>query len=90
MGRLLLYIIALPVVLLVLAAVLIPLFVDEDRLIAIASDQLHERTGAELTVSGPVSLTLFPRLGLDMADVGVKAQDSQVNLQAGKIGRAHV
>lgn len=85
MGRLLLYIIALPVVLLVLAAVLIPLFVDEDRLIAIASDQLHERTGAELTVSGPVSLTLFPRLGLDMADVGVKAQDSQVNLQAGRL-----
>ena len=85
MGRLILYIIALPVVLLLLAALLIPVFVDEETLIAIAADRLQEKTGAELTVSGPVSLTLFPRLGLDMADVGVEVPDSQANLQAGEL-----
>ncbi|MFN2289034.1 MAG: AsmA family protein [Chromatocurvus sp.] len=85
MGRLLFYIIALPVVLLLLAALLIPVFIDEETLIDITADQLQEKTGAELTVSGPVSLTLFPRLGLDMADVGVKAPDSQANLQAGEL-----
>lgn len=85
MGRILLYIIAIPVVLVVLAALLVPLFVDEERLIAIASDQLQEKTGAELTVSGPVSLSLFPRLELDMADVAVDAPDSGASLQAGEL-----
>ncbi|MEQ8514473.1 MAG: AsmA family protein, partial [Chromatocurvus sp.] len=83
MGRILLYIVAIPVVLVVLAALLIPVFVDEERLIAIASDQLQEKTGAQLTVSGPVSLSLFPRLGLEMADVTVDAPDSGTKLQAG-------
>lgn len=83
MGRILLYIVAIPVVLVVLAALLIPVFVDEERLIAIATDQLQEKTGAQLTVSGPVSLSLFPRLGLEMADVTVDAPDSGANLQAG-------
>lgn len=85
MGRILLYIIAIPVVLVVLAALLVPLFVDEERLIAIAADQLQEKTGAELTVSGPVSLSLFPRLGLDMADIAVEAPDSGASLQAGEL-----
>lgn len=85
MGRTLLYIIAIPVAVVVLAALLIPLFVDEERLIAIAADQLQEKTGATLTVSGPVSLSLFPRLGLDMADVVVDAPDSQAELQAGEL-----
>lgn len=85
MGRILLYIIAIPVVLVLLAALLIPLFVDEERLISIASSQLKEKTGARLTVSGPVSLSLFPRLGLEMADVTVDAPDSQARLQAGEL-----
>lgn len=85
MGRILLYLIAIPVVLVVLAALLIPLFVDEEKLIGIAASQVQERTGAELTVSGPVSLSLFPRLGLEMADVRIAAPDSQANLQAGEL-----
>lgn len=85
MGRILLYIIAIPVVLLVLAALLIPLFVNEDRLVSIAASQLQEKTGAELTVSGPVLLSLFPRLELEMADVRIAAPDSQANFQAGEL-----
>lgn len=85
MRRILLYIIGIPVVLVLLAALLIPLFVDEEKLISIAASQLQEKTGAELTVSGPVSLSLFPRLGLEMADVRIEAPDNKANLQAGEL-----
>lgn len=85
MGRILLYIIAIPVVLVLLAALLVPLLVTEEKLIGIAASQLQDKTGAELTVSGPVSLSLFPRLGLEMADVRIDAPDSQANLQAGEL-----
>jgi len=86
MGRILLYIIAIPVVLVVLAAVLIPVFVDEDRLIEVAAGQLEEKTGARLTVSGPVSLSLVPRLALEMADIGIEAADGKTTLEAGELG----
>lgn len=85
MGRILLYILAIPVVLVVLAALLVPLLVNEEKLISIAASQLQDKTGAELTVSGPVSLSLFPRLGLEMADVRIDAPDSQAKLQAGEL-----
>ena len=86
MGRILLYITAIPVVLVVLAAVLIPVFVDEDRLIALAAGQLEEKTGARLTVAGPVSLSLVPRLALEMADIGIEAADGKTTLEAGELG----
>lgn len=85
MKRIFLYLAVIPVVLVVLAALLIPLFVDEEKLIDIAASQLQEKTGAELTVSGPVSLSLFPGLRLQMADIRVDAADSQANLQAGTL-----
>ena len=85
MGRILVYIVAIPVALLLLAVLLVPLFVSEERLIGIAAKQLQERTGATLTVSGPVSLSLFPRLGLEMSDVAIDAPDNQASMQAGKL-----
>ncbi len=85
MVRILLYVLAIPVVLLLLAALLVPLLVTEEKLISVAASQLQNKTGAELSVSGPVSLSLFPRLGVEMADVRIDAPDSQANLQAGEL-----
>ncbi|MBN7796515.1 AsmA family protein [Parahaliea mediterranea] len=69
MPRVLLYLIAVPVLLVVAAALLIPLLVDEDRLMALAADTLEQRTGATLTVNGGASFSLLPRIALELDEV---------------------
>lgn len=68
MPRVLLYVIAIPILLIVAAALLIPLFLDEERLMDLAADALEERTGATLTVNGDASLKLFPRIALELEE----------------------
>lgn len=45
------------------------LYFDEDRLKAIATEQVRAQTGRELTISGPLDLRVFPRLALQAEDV---------------------
>lgn len=45
------------------------LYFDEDRLKEIATEQVRAQTGRELTVSGPLRLSVFPRLSLEAEDV---------------------
>jgi len=65
--RILLYLFGIPLLLVLAVALLLPLFLDEERLLALAADTLEEKTGAQLTVNGGAEFSLLPRIGLQLA-----------------------
>lgn len=71
MLRVVAYIIGIPLLLLLLAVVLVPLLVDEQRLVTMAADAMEERSGARITVHGDAGLALFPRVALNLGDTEV-------------------
>lgn len=75
--KLILFLIVVPVLLLVAAAVLLPLFLDKDKVLAIAATALQEKTGATLTVAGETSLSLYPGVGVSLADAAVTLPGKQ-------------
>ena len=75
--KLILFLIVVPVLLLVAAAVLLPLFLDKDKVLAMATTALQEKTGATLTVAGETSLSLYPGIGVSLADAAVTMPGKQ-------------
>lgn len=53
------------------AVVLIPLLVDKEKILEIASNTLYERTGARLDVGGEADLSIFPTVGLNVGDAAI-------------------
>lgn len=83
MPRLLLILVAVPLVLILLAALLIPLLLDKDRILALAAAQVKAQSGAELVVAGDVDLSLFPTLGVTLGDVSLDMpEEDQPSLRA--------
>ena len=76
-NKLILFMIVVPVMLLVAAAVLFPLFLDKDKVLAIAATALQEKTGAILVVDGETSLSLYPGIGVSLADAAVTMPGKQ-------------
>ena len=66
MSRLVIYLIAIPLLLILLAAILIPLLLDKDKVVELASRALYEQSGASLQVNGDIDLTLFPAIGVSL------------------------
>jgi len=86
-SRKILILLATPVLLLVLAAILIPVLLDEEKLLKMAADTLEEETGAILVVKGGASLSIFPRLSLELADAGITMPGEQeMSLKVGSLG----
>ncbi len=77
MPRLLIYIVAIPLVLVLAIAALLPLLLDEARLIQIATETLEERSGAKLRVNGDAGLSLLPRLSLRLEDTELQLPGEQ-------------
>ncbi|KAA1189478.1 AsmA family protein [Pseudohalioglobus sediminis] len=75
MPRLLLYIIAVPLVLIIAAAILVPLLLDEEKILALAASQVKQQTGATLSVTGASSISLLPRLGVSLEQVSLTMPD---------------
>ena len=71
MFRAILIVIATPIVLIIAAALLIPIFLDKEAVLAMASETLEKETGAVLVVDGEVSLSLFPNIAVKMNKVGL-------------------
>ena len=71
MPRLILIPLILVALLILAAAILVPLFLDEEKVLEIASNQLREQTGATLTVGGDTSLSLFPVLGVSLQEAAI-------------------
>ena len=63
MRRFLLTILAVIAVAIVAVFVLVPLLVDKEQILALASSTLEEQTGAKLVVNGDANLSVFPKIG---------------------------
>jgi AsmA protein len=68
MPRILLYLLGIPLMLVIAALLVLPLFIDEEKLIKLATAELEARSGAKLSVRGDAGLNLFPRLALRLGD----------------------
>ncbi|HEY7776172.1 MAG TPA: AsmA family protein, partial [Kineobactrum sp.] len=89
MRRILLYIIGIPLLLLLLAVVLVPLLVDEQKLVTLAAEAVEERSGARITVHGDAGLALFPRVALSLGDTEVTLPDpGQPEIRIGTLAAA--
>ena len=71
MSRFILISLAALFLLLLAAVILVPFLVDKEKVLEIASAQLHEQTGATLTVEGDTNFTLFPVLGISLGDASI-------------------
>ena len=71
MSRTILILIATPLFLIIAAALLLPVFLDKEALLAMASETLEEQTGAVLVVEGDASLSFFPRIAVALSEVGL-------------------
>lgn len=77
MSRLLLSLIAIPLVLIIAAVILVPLLLDKEVILAMAAEEVKKQTGATLTVNGDVDLTVFPTLGVSLGEVSLGMPDEQ-------------
>jgi uncharacterized protein involved in outer membrane biogenesis len=77
MPRILLWIVAILVVVVLLLGIAAALVLDKEKLVALASDTIRKQTGAELRVEGVTSLTLFPMLGVSLKDAQLQLPDEQ-------------
>lgn len=86
MRRVLLFLLLIPLLLVLAAALLIPLFIDEEQLLDIAAEALEKKTGATLEVNGEAKLQLLPRIALAMEQVELTLPgEAQPDLSAGKL-----
>ena len=69
-GRLIMF-----VVVLVLVAGVSLFFLSADRIAKLAADQLRVATGRDVTISGDVSMTLWPVLGVSLGELEVGNAD---------------
>ncbi len=57
------------VVLIVAAIILVPILVDEDDIKAQITETVQARTGREMQLRGPLNISVFPWLGVELNDV---------------------
>ncbi len=89
MLRVLLWLIGILVALLLGLALLVPALLDEERLVAIVAEGLERETGMELTVRGGASISLFPTIGIELADAaltGPAGDPSRFELRSLRLG----
>ena len=77
MSRLILVPLALLLLLVLAAAVLIPRLLDKDKVLQLATEALHEHTGATLRVDGDARLSVFPTLGIALSDAAITLPEKQ-------------
>ncbi|GAB5413641.1 MAG: AsmA family protein [Congregibacter sp.] len=83
--RKLLFILGIPIGLVLLAIVLVPLFIDEKRLIDVVAKQLNEENGITLRVDGDAKVSLFPRASLNASDVYLEIPESNTQIAASSL-----
>ncbi len=79
MSRHTLLLLAITVVLILGGALLLPLLLNDDKLLELAATRLHEQTGINLTVAGAVELDLLPTVGISLEQVSLTLPGEQQN-----------
>jgi len=76
----LLIVIGVIVAVVVVALVVLPSFIDESQIIALAQEQVRKATGGELSVEGETQLSLIPQIVIVLGDTTIdlppQGQDS--------------
>ncbi len=83
--RKLLWIIAIPVVLVIAAVIIVPMILDEEALVRIASEQIEGQTGGQLAVNGEASISIFPKASLSMTEVTFSVPEDGTQIDAGSL-----
>ncbi|MFT7264233.1 MAG: AsmA protein [Halioglobus sp.] len=77
MARFVVILIAVPLILLVAAALLLPLLVSERQVLDLASKAIKEKTGATLVVNGDANFSIFPSIAVDLGDAVIEFPGEQ-------------
>ena len=83
--RKLLWIIGIPVVIVLLAVIIVPMVLDEEALVRIASEQIEDQTGGQLAVNGEASISIFPKASLSMTEVTYSMPEEGTEIDAGSL-----
>ncbi|MBF0213239.1 MAG: AsmA family protein [Magnetococcales bacterium] len=67
----LIFILIIPIIIVIGAIVALPMLVDPNQFKQEITNQIKERTGRDVTVNGPITLSVFPWAGVTLADVTV-------------------
>ena len=89
MSRKVLIAIAIPLLLVIAAAILLSLLLDEEKVVEMASQALREQTGAVLQIDGETRLSLFPTLGVSLSDASLRmpeGRDGDISVRSLDIG----
>lgn len=77
MPRIVLILLAIPLVVVLAAALLVSVLLDEAKILEIASSTLKQETGATLSVGGESELSFFPTIGVRLGDVAVTLPEAE-------------
>jgi AsmA protein len=84
MARILSITIGILLLVILLAAVLLPMLIDKDEVVALATDAVKEETGATLTIDGELELSIFPTLSIDFESAALTfPEKSEPDLEIG-------
>jgi AsmA protein len=78
------------VILLVLAAVVLPLIYDKDDLKRALANEVREQTGRELSIDGPLDFSVFPWLAVEVSDLSLSNAKGFGDQPFARIGQARV
>lgn len=77
MSRTIALLIGVPLVLILVAALLLGVLVDKEKILELATATLQEQTGITLDVAGEAELDLFPGVAVALADVSLQMPGEQ-------------
>ena len=89
-SKILLGLVGAVVILLVSAAVLLPLIYDKDDLKRAIANEVREQTGRELSIAGPLDFSVFPWLAVEVSDLSLGNAEGFGNQPFARIGQARV
>jgi len=78
------------IVLLILAAVVLPLIYDKEDLKKVISTQVYEQTGRVLSIDGALDFSVFPWLAVEVNDLSLSNAKGFSEKPFARIGRARV
>ncbi len=77
MSRVILWLVALTLIVALALGTMATLLLDDDKLIALASEAIERQTGAQLEVGGKSSLSFFPKLQVTLEDAALNLPEEQ-------------
>jgi len=76
--------------LLILAAIALPMIYDEEDLKLAIADQVHKQTGRELQIDGALHFSVFPWLAVDVGDLRLGNAEGFGDQPFARVGKARV